>query len=96
MPNLPPRTQNPDGTVTIHITKLRRLIIATGKPQYVTAGQAGISPFVLSLYVQGKKDITVVHAKALCRVLDVELDDLIGWETYTLDDQSESSDRKTV
>lgn len=85
MPNpLPTRTVHPDGTVTVNITKLRQIVLESHKPQYVMAADAGIHPFTFSCYCRGVKDIKVNHLKALCNLLKLPPEDVIGWVSFTL------------
>ena len=83
------RIENPDGTITIRLTRLRRLLLATGDPNYVTAALCRIPPYTLSLYAQGKKDVSKRHMQALCEVLECSPGDILGWETFTLDPSTE-------
>lgn len=78
------RIHNPDGSTSVRVTKLRQRILETGKPQYITAAAAGIHPYSLSLYVQGKRDITVKHLKALMEVLNVPAGDILGWDIFVV------------
>ena len=85
------RILNEDGTVTIRITRLRRLLLGTNEPQYVTAGQAGIAPWILSQYALGRKSISAKHVNALCLALDCTPEELVGWDTFTLDPSEDES-----
>lgn len=95
----PTVTVNPDGTKTIRMTLLKRLSLATGKPQYQIAASAGIHPSIFSQYVRGEKDITTGHLKALCTLFNLPSDQLVGWVSFTLDQSGEvvgQSDSQTV
>lgn len=82
-----PLTHNPDGTSTVRITKLRQLVLETHKPQYKTAAEAGIHPYTLSLYVQGKRDISTLHLAKLSEVLHHPPEDIVGWVSFTVDSE---------
>jgi DNA-binding Xre family transcriptional regulator len=86
------RIVNPDGTITIRITRLRRLILGTNQPQYVTAGECGIAPHILSQYALGRKAISKKHLSILCAKFDCPPEDVLGWETYTLEAPTEDSE----
>jgi DNA-binding Xre family transcriptional regulator len=81
-----PTVNNPDGTTTVTITKLRVLIAETHKPAYITAAAAGLHPYTLSEYVQGKKPIKTVHLARLVEALNVPPEDIVGWVSFTLKD----------
>jgi transcriptional regulator with XRE-family HTH domain len=76
---------NDDGSLTIRITKLRKAILETKKPQYVIAASSGIHPSTLSKYVLGQKDVKVDHLAALSQTLNLPPETLIGWVSYTVD-----------
>lgn len=57
------RPINPD-------TKLGRLINRQARRSYVVAGEAGISPRLLTEYCAGRREMTQQHILSLCRVLD--------------------------
>jgi DNA-binding Xre family transcriptional regulator len=82
----PPTTQvieNPDGSKTYTLTKLRVLLLNQSVPNYQIAAAAGIHPSTLSEYVKGKKDIKAGHLVSLCEVLGVEPSEIIGWTEFT-------------
>lgn len=91
-----PLTHNDDGTSTVRITKLRQLILETHKPQYQTAAAAGIHPYTLSLYVQGKRDINTQHLAKLSEVLHHPPEQIVGWVSYTLDENGEICNTETL
>lgn len=76
---------NYDGTKTVRMTKLREALLKTGRPNYIIGAQAGVHPYSLSLYVQGKKDMTYTHLRSLAKVLKCKPDDLLGWVEYLVD-----------
>lgn len=77
-------THNDDGTTTVRVTKLREIVLASGRPAYYIAAQAGIHHSQFSLYMTGKKDIKVDHLANLCKILSCEPDDLVGWRSYSV------------
>ena len=83
---LPNTRRRLDGSTVYTITKLRKVLLSVDIPNYQVGSLAGIHPYQLSLYAQGKKDISDKHLKALAQVLNLPISDLVGTEEYLLDD----------
>lgn len=79
---------NADGSTTYRITKLRKLLLDQDLRNYQIAALAGIHPYTLSLYVQGKRDPSIDHLRSLCTVLNVTEHDLLGWYEVTLNEEA--------
>jgi DNA-binding Xre family transcriptional regulator len=75
---------NPDGSKTVKITKLRRLQIESGMTNTAFAAKCGIHTFAFSKYANGDKDITVKHLRFICQALNLQPEQVLGWETYTI------------
>jgi transcriptional regulator with XRE-family HTH domain len=84
MAELPLTHRHEDGSLTYRLTKLRKKTLSLDVPQYTIAGLAKIHPYTFSLYVNGKKDISDKHLKALCKVLNCTPDDILGYEDYPI------------
>lgn len=79
-------------------TKLGRLIVKQGLRSYVVAGEANISPRLLTEYCAGRREMTQQHILSLCRVLrcnpwDIieDVDDEYQDEVTTLTDPAKST-----
>lgn len=81
--------QHPDGTATVQETNLLHLLRTTGLPNYQVGALAGIHHSVMSNYVQGKRDISIKHMKALCKVLGCSPEDILGWRVYHINADGE-------
>lgn len=64
---------------TVRMTKLREVLLSVPYPQYQIAGLCGIHPTKLSAYSRGEKAMSSKHLLALCHVLNVEPEEIIGW-----------------
>jgi plasmid maintenance system antidote protein VapI len=60
------------------VTKLARAIALAGRPGYKVAADAGLQPWQLSEYVNGRKPISPVHLARLAETLDADPEDLVG------------------
>lgn len=80
----PDPIENPDGSTTHTLTKLRVVLLSLDTPQYTIAGACGIHPSTLSEYVIGKKDIKAEHLISLCEFLQVEPEQILGWIEVTV------------
>ncbi len=90
MPELPHVTHHPDGTMSYRITKLRVKLLASDLPDYQIAALAGIHPYTLSLYAQGKKSPKIEHLNSLAFVFSCPTDEILGYEDYVLQSDSQT------
>lgn len=60
-------------------TGLDVLLSSLPVPRYIVAARAGIHPSVLSQYALGKQRISTKHIMALCEVLQVPQEQIIGY-----------------
>lgn len=76
---MPPMSHVSETARRVQITRLKLHLLALGKPNYEVAAAAGIAPSQLSRYSSGRDDIRANHLVALCELLDVEPEELMGW-----------------
>lgn len=86
MAELPLTHRHEDGSLTYRLTKLRKETLKLDVPNYTIAGLAKIHPYTFSLYVNGKKEMSDKHIKALCKVLGCTPDDILGYEDYPIEE----------
>lgn len=63
----------------IQITRLKLHLMSIDKPSYQVAAAANIAPSQLSRYMSGRDDIRASHLVALCELLNVEPEEIMGW-----------------
>lgn len=63
----------------LQITRLKLHLMALDMPSYKLAAAANIAPSQLSRYMSGRDDIRAVHLVALCELLNVDPEELMGW-----------------
>lgn len=61
------------------ISKLRKLLLNSDKPQYLVAGEIGLHPSTLSLYALGRKAIAPHHLVLMTRYWQCEPEDILGY-----------------
>lgn len=71
------------------ITKIRLRLLEDGRPQYVIAAEVGVSPARISEYCLGKRSIPTNHIYSLVRVLNCNVQDLLGFADDVDFDQDE-------
>lgn len=62
-------------------TKLNARLLSIPYPRYQVAALAGIHPSTLSSYAKGHRDMLPKHLMALCKTLNCEPEDIIGYVT---------------
>jgi transcriptional regulator with XRE-family HTH domain len=66
--------------VKIHRTKFRIALVESGRPQYVIAAAAGLSPSAVSAMLHGLRPVTEVAVRALASALGVAPEQLLAPE----------------